>query len=123
VCRAIDLDRRGHLTLLDFVAATTEPRVCREPRLARFAFRILDADADGFITQPDLEKILLAAPGGSADRARDAAAILASAGPDEAGRVSLERFCALLTDDADAAAALAREAKALGPELVKAGTG
>jgi Ca2+-binding EF-hand superfamily protein len=98
VCRAIDLDRRGHLTLLDFVAATTEPRVCREPRLARFAFRILDADADGWITQGDLEALLTEGP----QRAETARAILMSAGPDSHGRVDFPAFCsAMLPRDVD----------------------
>lgn len=113
ICRGIDLDKKGNVNLIEFVAATMEPRICRNARLCKTAFRVLDADLDGYITQPDLEKILVAAPGGSTDRAADAAAILASAGPDERGRVDLARFCRVLLDDAEGAAALATEVLAL----------
>jgi len=44
-----------------------EPRITRDARLCKTAFRVLDADQDGYITQPDLERILLAAPGGGAE--------------------------------------------------------
>ena len=113
ICRGVDLDKKGNVNLIEFVAATMEPRICHNARLCKTAFRVLDADLDGFITQPDLEKILVAAPGGSSDRAADAAAILASAGPDEHGRVDLARFCRVLLDDAAAAAALANSVLAL----------
>ena len=94
-----------------------EPRITRDARLCKTAFRVLDADQDGYITQPDLERILLAAPGGGAEvaasRAKGAAAILASAGPDAKGRISLARFCEVMQDDAATAAALASEVLAL----------
>ena len=113
----IDLDRRGNVNLLEFVAATMEPRITRDARLCKTAFRVLDADQDGYITQADLERILVAAPGGGAEvaasRAKGAAAILASARPDAQGRVSLARFCEVMQDDAGAAAALVDEVFAL----------
>ena len=79
----------GCVNLIEFVAATMEPRVFVEPRLFRAAFRVLDADGDGWITQPDLESMLMESP----QRSETARAILQSAAPDERGRVNFATFC------------------------------
>ena len=79
----------GCVDLIEFVAATMEPRVFVEPRLFRAAFRVLDADGDGWITQSDLESMLMESP----QRSETARAILQSAAPDERGRVNFATFC------------------------------
>ena len=94
ICAGVDASRDGSVNLLEFVAAAMEPRVYCEPRLARAAFRVLDADGDGFITQGDLEAFLMN-PDASRGAAT-AAAILREARPDERGRVDFRRFCAVM---------------------------
>jgi len=86
--------------LVEFVAATMEPRLCANPQLMRAAFRLLDSDGDGFITHADVLKHLDAPGTGGDALARD---ILQSAKPDDRGRVDLERFCALIAAPADVA--------------------
>ena len=44
----------GKINLTEFVAATMEPRIFCEPRLCRTAFRVLDTDGDGWITQAEV---------------------------------------------------------------------
>ena len=92
ICQCIDIGQEGSINLIEFVAATMEPRLYCEPRLSRAAFRVLDADADGAITQSDLEMMLIESP----QRAARAAAILQSARPDERGRVDFKRFCEVM---------------------------
>ena len=94
----VDINQSGKVDLIEFVAATMEPRVFCEPTLFKAAFRILDADADGWITQADLEGLLTEGP----QRAETARAILMSAGPDSHGRVDFPTFCsAMLPRDVD----------------------
>ena len=92
ICQCIDIGQQGSVNLIEFVAATMEPRIFCEPRLCRAAFRVLDGDGDGFITQPDVESMLMESP----QRADKAHAILASAGPDAQGRVDFKRFCEVM---------------------------
>ena len=68
-----------------------EPRIFCEPRLSRAAFRVLDADGDGAISQSDLEAVLAESP----QRSAKAAAILQSAAPGS-GRVDFKRFCEVM---------------------------
>ena len=99
ICAGVDASRDGSVNLLEFGAAAMEPRVYCEPRLARAAFRVLDADGDGFITQADLEAFLMDPDARRADARRSAAtaaAILREARPDERGRVDFRRFCAVM---------------------------
>ena len=93
ICQSIDIGQgKGTINLIEFVAATMDPRLYCEPRLSRAAFRVLDADSDGAITQSDLELILADGP----QRSKTAAAILESARPDERGRVDFPRFCKVM---------------------------
>ena len=89
ICQCIDIGRDGTINLVEFVAATMEPRLYCEPRLSRAAFRVLDADGDGAITHRDLETILADSP----RRSQTVDAILQSARPDASGRVDFKRFC------------------------------
>ena len=41
----------GTVNLIEFVASTMEPQLFCEPRLCKAAFRVIDADHDGYITQ------------------------------------------------------------------------
>ena len=96
ICQCVDMGRgQGSINLIEFVAATMEPRLFCEPRLSRAAFRVLDADGDGAITQADLEAILT----DSSQRAATAQAILQSAGPDEHGRIDFKRFCEVMVPE------------------------
>jgi len=98
IWRGVDVNQDGAVNLIEFVASTMEPRVFCEPTLFKAAFRILDADADGWITQADLEGLLTEGP----QRAETARAILMSAGPDSHGRVDFPAFCsAMLPRDVD----------------------
>ena len=54
----VDINQCGKVNLIEFVAATMEPRVFCEPALFKAAFRVLDADGDGWITQADIEALL-----------------------------------------------------------------
>ena len=66
--------------------------------MGKAAFRVLDADGDGYITMSDLEAMLTEGPRRS-ERARH---ILASAEPDHLGRVDFNRFLKMmLPRDAD----------------------
>ena len=69
-----------------------EPQLFCEPRLCKAAFRILDADDDGYITVNDLERMLMDGP----HRTESARAILASADPDRCGRVDFKQFCQVM---------------------------
>jgi len=94
----LDIDGDGGVSVIEFVASTMEPRLFCEPRLCRAAFRVLDADSDGYITTSDLEVMLMDGP----KRAEHAHAILASAQPDEQGRVDFKQFCnVMLPQDVD----------------------
>ena len=84
------MTKSGSINLIEFVAATMEPRLFCEPRLCRAAFRVLDADGDGYITAADLERVLTDSP----QRKRTAAAVIRSAArADELGRVDFKAFC------------------------------
>ena len=81
-----------------------DPQLFCEPRLCKAAFRVLDADADGYITRGDLEKMLIAGPA----RKATALEILNSAGEgldrstDGEGRIDFKGFCnAMLPRGAD----------------------
>lgn len=82
----------GSVNLIEFVAATMAPKAFVEPRLFRAAFRVLDANGDGFITQSDLESMLVESP----QRSETAKAILQSATPDKLGRVDFATFCGVM---------------------------
>lgn len=93
ICRCVDMGKgQGAINLIEFVAATMEPRLYCEPRLCRAAFRVLDADGDGAITVSDLEALLADSP----QRAETARAIIHSARPDADGRIDFKRFCEVL---------------------------
>jgi len=92
ICERVDVGQEGSINLTEFVAATMEPRLYCEPRLCLAAFRILDANGDGCITQSDLEVVL----SGSPQCSKTAAAILQSAGPDSHGRVNFKQFCKVM---------------------------
>ena len=96
----IDIDGNGHVSLVEFIAATMEPKVYCRPRHCAAAFGVLDADGDGFITARDVEALL--APGPL--RPLRAEAIVRSAGSDLRGRIDYERFCALMREGAAAGA-------------------
>ena len=90
ICACVDVNGDGTINLIEFVASTMEPQLFCEPRLCKAAFRVLDADADGYITQHDLEAMLSDGP----RRAERAKAILASAGKlDAEGRLDFSGFC------------------------------
>ena len=75
-----------------------EPQLFCEPRLCKAAFRVLDHDGDGYITQADLQAMLMEGP----RREERAQSILESAERDESGRIDFARFCAaLVPTDAD----------------------
>ena len=79
-----------------------DPRVFCEPSLCRAAFRVLDADGDGWITAPDIETLLAPSP----SRAQTAKSIVASARTDGRGRVDFKAFCeVMLPRDAEASLA------------------
>jgi len=89
ICANLDVNGDGKINLIEFVASTMEPQLFCEPRLCKAAFRVLDSDADGYITRGDLEAMITDGP-----RRREAAcAILDSARPDELGRVDFKAFC------------------------------
>ena len=99
----VDINQCGKVNLIEFVAATMEPRVFCEPTLFKAAFRVLDADGDGWITQADIEALLHEGP----LRAETARAILRSAEPDAHGRVGFAAFCsAMLPADVDTSIAV-----------------
>ena len=98
ICACLDINGDGAINLIEFVASTMEPQLFCEPRLCKAAFRVLDADGDGYITMRDLEAMLMEGPR-RAERARQ---ILESAEPDERGRVDFNRFLKMmLPRDAD----------------------
>ena len=98
ICACLDINGDGSINLIEFVASTMEPQLFCEPRLCKAAFRVLDADGDGYITMSDLEAMLTEGPRRS-ERARH---ILASAEPDHLGRVDFNRFLKMmLPRDAD----------------------
>ena len=98
ICACIDVNGDGTVNLIEFVAATMEPQVFCEPRLCKAAFRVLDHDGDGYITQADLQAMLMEGP----HRKERAQSILESAEMDERGRIDFARFCAaLVPTDAD----------------------
>ena len=94
ICTCIDISQKGSINMVEFVAATMEPRLYCEPRLSRAAFRVLDVDDDGYITQADLESMLQEGP----HRSTAAAEILKSAAKGSAGSkaVDFKRFCEVL---------------------------
>ena len=97
---AIPFTGGGSINLVEFVAETMDPQLFCEPRLCKAAFRVLDADADGYITCTDLEKMLTSGP----NRSKTAKEILASAGEAavKAGRIDFKEFCeAMLPRGAD----------------------
>jgi len=98
ICHELDLGREGKVNLTEFVAATMDPRLFCEPKLCRAAFRVLDADGDGRLTQADLEQFMIETPG----RAQMAAAIIQSADRDGSGSVDFRHFCeAMIPPNAD----------------------
>ena len=104
IVESIDIDQSGSINLVEFMAATMDPQLFCEPRLCKAAFRVLDADGDGFITRADLEKMLVAGPA----RTTTAREILDSAGDaldrsiDQEGRIDFKGFCnAMLPRGAD----------------------
>ena len=58
----VDVDADGNVNLIEFQAATMDPRLFCEPSLCRAAFRVLDADGDGWITSTDIETLLAPSP-------------------------------------------------------------
>ena len=97
ICASLDINGDGKINLIEFVASTMEPQLFCEPRLCKAAFRVLDADDDGFITVADLEATLMEGP----KRKEHARSILESAETDAAGRVDFSAFCkAMLPRDA-----------------------
>lgn len=56
---AMDLDQSGEVNLVEFVAATMDPKLFCEPRLCKAAFRVLDSDSDGYVPLSDLPLIYL----------------------------------------------------------------
>ena len=46
ICQRVDVDADGNVNLIEFVAATMDPRVFCEPSLCRAAFRVLEANHD-----------------------------------------------------------------------------
>ena len=102
ICQRVDVDADGNVNLIEFVAATMDPRVFCEPSLCRAAFRVLDADGDGWITATDIETLLAPSP----SRAQTAKSIVASARTDGRGRVDFKAFCeVMLPRDAEASLA------------------
>ena len=91
ICGCVDVNGDGTINLNEFVASTMEPQLFCEPRLCKAAFRVLDADADGYISLADLEAMLMEGP----RRAERAQAILASAGGDAvaSGKIDFAGFC------------------------------
>ena len=83
--RTVDTDGSGTISLVEFVAATMEPRLYMQPGLCRAAFGLLDADGDGVLTISDLEGFV--GDGGKAS------AILASC---RCGRVGYAQFEAMM---------------------------
>ena len=55
----MDLDQSGEVNLVEFVAATMDPKLFCEPRLCKAAFRVLDSDSDGYVPLSDLPLIYL----------------------------------------------------------------
>ena len=82
---AIDASQDGVVQLIEFIAATMSPQLHGSVRLCRAAFRVLDADQDGYLTKDDIKAVLAPSP----QRDAAAAAILQPAAPDANGRVSL----------------------------------
>lgn len=104
IVESIDINQSGSIDLVEFMAATMDPQLFCEPRLCKAAFRVLDADADGYITRSDLEKMLIDGP----HRSQTAREILQSAGEaldksvDRDGRIDFRGFCnAMLPRGAD----------------------
>jgi len=92
----MDASQDGVVQLVEFLAATMEPQLHHSPQLCKAAFKILDADGDGFLTAADIAAVLNPSP----KREETAAAILASAAPDEQGRVTFERFLQVMQESA-----------------------
>ena len=68
------------------------PRIYTDPRLLRAAFRLLDADADGFISPADIGACLRDSP----RRALIAAEVVKSAGAPGGGRMDYAAFEAVV---------------------------
>ena len=77
-----------------------DPRVFCEPSLCRAAFRVLDADGDGWITA-DIETLLAPSP----SRAQTAKSIVASARTEAAAASISKRSAVMLPRDAEASLA------------------
>ena len=97
ICQRVDVDADGNVNLIEFVAATVDLVFC-EPSLCRAAFRVLDADGDGWITATDIETLLAPSP----SRAIPPVDV-ASARTDGRGHVDFKAFCeVMLPRDAEA---------------------
>lgn len=92
VLSKIDASQDGAIGLIEFLAATMDPKCKSSEKLCRAAFRILDADGDGYLTEADIATVLSPSP----RRDEAAKAILQSARPDANGRVHFARFLELM---------------------------
>lgn len=132
ILECIDLDQNGAINLLEFQAATMDPRLFCEPRLCRAAFRVLDADGDGFITQADLEKVLMEGDGRSQMAREILAEVETTAAPPtgghrgqggarahpHGGRIDFARFCEVMLPKGVEPSLAARVAEYMGKSFV-----
>lgn len=68
---SIDQDGNKHISFIEFVAATIDPREVDIQEM-NHAFRLLDKDLKGYITAEDLQRVLRTSPSSMSDETMDA---------------------------------------------------